>query len=108
SVIDYHYHVQAAFYLDGLRANGIDVEPEPVHIVVEKSPPFDVVVYRIPEHVVELGRRTYRGWLERLVECRTTGQWPGRAEGEVELVLPEWCFATGDDGLELVMPDGEA
>lgn len=108
SVLRYWYHAQASMYLDGLRANRIDVDPEPIHVVVEKAPPYDVVVYRIPEPVVGLGRAAYKDWLQQLVTCRVTGSWPGRSLTEKELVLPEYAYATGDDGLELVMSDGEA
>ena len=106
ATVDYGYHGQLAFYLDGLRRNGLTVADEPILIAVESSPPFDCIVYRAPEHVVNLGRDLYRDLLSKLAECRLTEDWHGIAPQEMEMVLPEWAFNQGD-GLELVV-DGEA
>lgn len=101
------YHVQAAFYLDGALANGFELDPVPLLLAVESSPPFDVVPYRLGPEVIEAGRTEYRRLLARLKECRELDQWPGLApDAPVDLRLPAWALA-GHEPLELVMPDGE-
>jgi PDDEXK-like uncharacterized protein DUF3799 len=98
------YIAQLAYYSDGLAASGIDVDPEPVLIAVESSAPYDVIVYRVPEHVVELGRTEYRRLLSLLAECMDKGEWPGRApDREIPLILPEWAYAQVSDEVELTM-----
>lgn len=100
------YHGQLAFYLDGLRANGFEVDVEPILIAAQSEPPHDVVVYKMPPMVVNAGRRLYRQLLQRVAACRAAGEWPGIATEEQDLQLPEWAFL--DDGpLELTM-GGEA
>jgi hypothetical protein len=63
-----------------------------------------VVVYELPEIVVDEGRDAYRSALRRLVECRANDHWPGVASGVVPLRLPEWARRHEDedaDGLGL-------
>lgn len=96
------YHGQLAFYGDGLRENGIAIDPEPRIICVESEAPHDVVVFRIPAFVVEEGRDLYRRLLKKLARCIETNEWPGRAEAE-ELVftMPMWALDEDDeDGAE--------
>lgn len=105
AVVDYGYHGQLAFYLDGLRRNSVIVDDTPILIAVQSAAPYDCIVYRVPEHVVNLGRDLYRDLLAKLCECRLTEEWHGIAPEEMELVLPEWAYGSGDP-LELVI-DGE-
>lgn len=100
------YHAQAAFYVDGLRAHGVDVDDEPIMVTVQNVTPHDVVVYRIPGYVIDIGRDLYRELLIRLKHCQACGVWPGVVpEQPVDFELPEWAVPKED--LELVMPDGE-
>jgi exodeoxyribonuclease VIII len=94
----YGYHVSAAWYADGYaRAN--KCEPPPFRIVaVEKQPPWNVVVYRVNEKLMRLGRQKYSQWMDRLAFCRETSRWPGYAETEVELEPPAWVEP--DDDIE--------
>jgi len=90
------YHSQLAYYHDGLAANGITVDAEPIIIAVQSEMPHDVVVYKLPPHVIEAGRSEYRRLLRLLKECRETNTWPGAApDGPVTFELPAW--ATMDD-----------
>jgi hypothetical protein len=92
------YHVQAAFYVDGVRA-ATGRELPFIFIAAEASAPYVVQAYRVPEEVLELGREKYRGWLQKLHECRTRNQWHGYAATETELVLPRWAMPS-EEGIE--------
>lgn len=96
------YHCQLAYQDEGLRANGIETYPEKIMIVVQSEAPFDVIVYRIPAHVVEVGRAEVRKLLARLVECRAKNTWPGIApEGTLEFSLPAWALMGESEPLNL-------
>lgn len=99
------YHGQVAFYGDGLRESGFRLHPEPRLVVVQNEPPFDVVAYRIPEVAVDAGRALYRDLLGQLKACIEGDRWPGIAEEEIDLVLPDWIYH--DEDLELTV-GGEA
>ena len=97
------YHGQCAVYIDGLRANGIDVHDEAIIVAVQSEPPFDCVVYRLEDHVVDEGRRLYKSLLQRLAECMESNEWPGIAQDVVPLDIPEWAY---DDDEEELLFDG--
>jgi exodeoxyribonuclease VIII len=90
------YHGQLAFYQDGLRANGIDVDPEPILIAVESVLPHDVVVSRVPEHVVQAGREEYQRLLRLYKDCTARDSWPGCGADILELTLPAWAAPLDD------------
>lgn len=88
------YHGQIAFYYDGIRANGISLERDPVLISVQNEAPYDVAVYRVPPEVLMAGRIEYGRLLLRLLDCFEYNEWPGVA-GDEELTfrLPEWAMS---------------
>jgi len=86
------YHGQVAFYHDGLEALGHRMDDPPMIIVVEYTPPFDVIPFEVPPHVVDAGRSLYRQLLERLRECQQTDKWPGCAPGVQVFELPQWAM----------------
>jgi hypothetical protein len=104
-----YYHVQSAFYGDGVLAV-TGALPVPYIVAVETEPPYVVQVYRVNDDAYECGRETYRGWLRTLAECRATDRWPAYREGVTELCLPNWVFGDEDglDGLGLVFGDESA
>jgi hypothetical protein len=66
SVDDYRYHVQNAFYCDGLTENGV-FAPAMEFLVIQKTISigrYPVMVYRLPEEAVEYGRAIYKQDLE--------------------------------------------
>lgn len=91
------YHGQAAEYVDGYEAcTGIRLPF--VWIAVAEKPPHNVVVYRARPMDLELGRHLYRDLLQRVHACRKSGEWPGYAQGEMELELP--AYAYGEENIE--------
>lgn len=93
---NYRYDAQAALYVDGYRAvTGKDVAY--IIVAVESEQPHVVQVYRIPDHVLEVGREHYRTLLDTLNLCRSESRWPTYADGELELQLPRWAVRADDD-----------
>lgn len=101
------YHVQAAFYSDGLLyARGLN---PPVKIIAgEIKSPYDVAVFSLSEDDLLAGRETYQGWLKRLVECRASNVWPGRYPDEQPLSLPVYVFEDDQEDGTAVVLTGEA
>jgi hypothetical protein len=98
SVYRYGYHGQLAFYADGLAANGIALDGDPVIICVESVEPHDVVVYTADPFVVDQGRQMYRRLLARVKECTERGEWPGiSGAATLPLLLPAWAEVEGDE-----------
>ncbi len=92
------YHLQWAWYQDGWReAHGTDTAPRMVEIVVESEAPHSVIVYTIPDDVLEQGRGEYQDLLIQYQECQRSGDWHGPADVEQVLTLPSWVYGADDD-----------
>lgn len=106
-------NAQAALYIDGYFAcTGLRL---PFYwIAVEATAPHAVCVYRARPIELELGRSRYRELLQRLhvqleEERKREGYvWPGYAEGELELELPEWFLRAAGDVDAMLFPGEEA
>ncbi len=90
----YHYHTQAAWYLDGIRRL-TGQEWDFYFVACEKRRPFLVSCHQLvrssPAHL--LGLNECDILFERYKACMKSGQWPGY--GDVfEINLPESSFAS--------------
>lgn len=86
------YHVQAAWYLDILKAlYGSDAPRHFAFIAAQKKRPHDVAVHYLTDEQIELGRQLYRANLGTYVACRDSNYYPGAAFGQIiEAELPAW------------------
>lgn len=97
------YAAQLAWYMDGLRAAGIAYPEQAFIVAVETKPPFVVQPYELTPDAIDLGRRTYRLWFERLRVCEDSNEWPGYVQGFAPIGAPEGTeeFAISIDGEEV-------
>lgn len=93
SAYNYRYHVQAWWYLHGLKQCGIDAH-DFIFIAVEKNPPYAVCVYAADDLMLELGEREALRNLRTYAECVDTGIWYGyEKEPQIHsLSLPDWVI----------------
>lgn len=86
------YHVQAWWYLHGLRTLGIPAR-EFVFIAVENTPPYAVCVFVADDAVLKLGEQEARQDLETYRWCASHNNWYGyeRTPETHSLMLPEWA-----------------
>ena len=93
AVGDRRYHVQAAWYLRGMRLIG---EPGSgfVFVFVEKTPPFKIALWDVkdiePLYPLRVGQELALRDLRMYSECVDTGIWPGLPEEIRTLELTEW------------------
>jgi hypothetical protein len=92
SAYKWRYFVQAAFYLDGCRANDIELD-DFFFAAIEKAPPNIVMAYEATDELIAAGRLEYKRLLRRLVECQNAHSWPGYADNEpvLPLYLPRYA-----------------
>lgn len=103
SVEDYGYLLQWAWYQFGAA-----LDPklklrrsEMFEICVETVAPHDVVVYRVPQELIDDATEENRELLARVAECQKTGIWPGRAPGIVEFHRAKWAVREQEDEIDL-------
>lgn len=91
-VAQFDWHVQAAFYLDGIRTlTGTD------HIFVfaalEKDEEHPLAAfYYASDASLERGREIYRKRLVQYAECLKNDEWPGYPAELTELTFPAWAL----------------
>lgn len=91
SIASYRYHVQAAFYSDGYKAEFGEPPRGFVFIAVETEPPFLVAVYVASETMTLRGRADYMADLEIFRRCRDAVEWPGYSDAPLTIDLPKWA-----------------
>lgn len=90
SVLKYGYHRQAAWYIRGAMAAGVEA-PRFLIVAVEKGAPNGVGVYEIPADVLAQGWAECAAIASRWSEAKRTGIWPGYSDGIVMLpVRPKY------------------
>lgn len=101
----YGYHAQLAFYRMADVYNRARVKnlnwpsPKPCYIVaVESKPPHPVTVHKLSEELLYKGEVMCRAWMERLIQCEESGDWPGYSQAVTEMTAPQ-------DDPELVFSD---
>lgn len=87
---DYGYAIQAANYIDAVRALDLDPDPAFLFVAVEKEPPYVVTVGQLDDDSLAVGRYLLRKAIRLFAECVERDDWPGYAQGVTELSLPYW------------------
>lgn len=92
--LNWAYYLQAAWYLEGIRATGLDDNPAFIFVFQEKTPPYLVQVVELDHVALEVGRRHMRQAIDTYARCVEADEWPGYST-EIELVsLPDWFVAS--------------
>lgn len=74
--IDYGYHVQAAMYTEGVRAN-LKEDCNFIFIAIEKKPPYSINILAASDLFMTYGYDKFRELLGVYHECKATGDWYG-------------------------------
>ncbi len=93
SIARWGYHMQAAWYADGITALGLAEDPVMLFVFQEKTPPYLVrcVTISAPAMIkAELQNAKAR---EIFAQCLATGDWPGYPDEIKEIDLPAWEHA---------------
>lgn len=97
---EYGYHMQVAWYLDGLAATEIADDAAFVFIVQSKTAPYPVTVVELDARDVDLGRRRNRKAIDLYAHCAGTDQWPGYGDGIHSVSLPSYAIYQQEGDLE--------
>jgi hypothetical protein len=92
TVLKYGYHIQEKWYVDGIKALGLDQGYEPAFLFVfqEKNPPYLVTVAELHPLARRVATVEIRKAIDVYRECTRTGQWPGYVDDVTLIELPEW------------------
>lgn len=104
SCAKYRYHVQHAFYSQ-IYYEVTGQYPEFYFVVIEKSPPYSCVVYKLGDEAVQNGQWLMDRDLATYKRCMESGEWPSH-ENDLDLDIPIFEEETFDifiDGMEVAV-----
>ncbi len=97
SVVNYRYHMQAAFYSDGLRA-AIGEDRPFIFLAFETSAPYACAFYLADEVMIDVGRKLYLPLIQKYAEAVHRNEWPGYPDEIKTLSLPAWAIKEASNG----------
>jgi hypothetical protein len=83
------YFAQIPWYMTGARLAGLGEFDEGYIVAVETKPPYVVQTFALTLNALEMGERQWRSWIERLLVCEASDEWPGYQETDAALDLPD-------------------
>jgi exodeoxyribonuclease VIII len=104
-----NYAGQLAFYRMAIEATrGVRVQ-DVYTVAVEQTPPHVVTVFRVEDDFLELGDKTVRAFMEKLLACEKANEWPGYVQSIVPLHAPaeDIEITYGGDGPDFDPTTGE-
>jgi hypothetical protein len=91
SILNYSYHMRAAYYVDNAKLAGLEKDSF-VFICIETQPPYLVACYKLDDYVLRAGRVFYQRDIQLYRNCVESGHWPGYHDGVMEIGLPEYAM----------------
>lgn len=82
------YFMQMCLYTTLLSLElKLESEPAWFWVVCENSEAADVCIFQPPQDAIEIGRAQLNRAVDLYIECSTSGKWPGRGNGILELEI---------------------
>ncbi|MGW4525133.1 PD-(D/E)XK nuclease-like domain-containing protein [Amycolatopsis sp. NPDC004378] len=91
AIYDRGYHQQMPFYCDGAMETGLTMNPVPLLVVQEKTPPYVVTVTAITKTAFDWGSVLNRAAINLYSRCLATDTWPGYATDIIATGVPGWA-----------------
>lgn len=91
AVHSYTYDLQAAHYVEGVRAGG-DAIRYFIFLAVESEAPYVCQPYLLDAAAEQRGYTLRRQAIKRQAECLRSGRWPGYSDQLSEIHLPAFAF----------------
>lgn len=91
AVARYHYDLQQAHYIEGIRANR-DAIRWFVFCAVESEAPYVCQPHVLDPRAEERGWNNRQRAIARQAQCVASGRWPGYSDELIELSLPAYAY----------------
>lgn len=90
SAANFGYPQQAVWYMDGVKACGLDPDPVFLFVIQERDAPYLVSVVDLDPTDLEMGRQLNRQALRIFADCLAADVWPGYSTEIETVTLPAW------------------
>ncbi len=92
SIAKYYYHMQAAFYLDGMQATSGQPFENYFFVCIETVAPYGVKVYSLDFGSIDKGRSLYKQALSVYAKAKKYDKWSSYEETIESISIPGWAF----------------
>ena len=103
-IANWRYHVQAAWYLNGIEQATGTRPDQFIFICVEKKAPFAVAVYAADAEMIQIGNEAAARDLDVLATCKAANAWPGYSDQIETINLPSWMRPRPDGSMPQQLP----
>jgi exodeoxyribonuclease VIII len=107
AIHNFRYHVQAAFYSDGVRACGkpvrgwvFAVQEKPDNKIIKVADPKIMAFYRLDEEDMEAGQDDYTSGLSAINFCMVNDEWEGYTNEVQTISRPGWARRSNIDKVD--------
>lgn len=90
SVVEYGYHQQGPFYVDGAVALNLGDDPAFLFIVQETAAPYLVSVVQLDPLDMRIGAHLNREAIRLYAQCVARDEWPSYSDDIAHVALPSW------------------
>lgn len=90
-IASFRYHVQQAYYSDGVKAVWGEEPRGFVFLTVETTSPYGINIFMLDAESVEIGRDAYKADLKTYIGCLKSNYWPSYAQEVTVIDLPRWA-----------------
>jgi hypothetical protein len=91
SIANYGYHMQAALYMESIRAVTGERPERWLFVVQEKAGPYAVSVLQLRPETLVLGRHMVRRAIRIFADCLAADRWPTYSDNAEPVGLPRWA-----------------
>lgn len=95
AVVEYGYHISAAWYADGLIDQNVNIVRH-ILVCVESEPPHGVAVYELDVVWLDAAAQTIARLWPQYVAARKSGVWEGYPDTVQHLTAPAWMEANNE------------
>lgn len=88
------FHRKAAWYREGLKANGLPCKHVMFIAIDNNEGPKDFMTYLMRPEIVDLGDKQNNMLLKLFEQCQKDDMWPGYPKEIQELGIPNWTLST--------------
>jgi hypothetical protein len=93
-IVNYRYHVQGAYFCDGITAVTGEKHGQFLIVAVETSAPYAISIYNLDSDGIAVGRRAYQLDLDKIVaydKQPEAEKWAGYTPVVQDMFLPAWA-----------------
>lgn len=89
SLTTYGYYRQAAFYLAGAKAVGLELDAFAI-VAVEKTAPYGVATFQVDKAAIEIGQAQNQRLMATYAACERFNSWPGYTDEFKLISISPW------------------